>query len=80
MVKMVNKKCQKDTGTCRDLKIELEVEVHRTKESMEHAKLRLKQVELKSKQEIDKLDPSYLHEGRINRYFTLGLVPVTVSE
>ena len=53
MVKMVNKKCQKDTGTCRDLKIELEVEVHRTKESMEHAELRLKQVELKSKQEID---------------------------
>ena len=33
-----------------------------------------------SKHEIDKLDPSYLREGRINRYFTLGLVPVTVSE
>ena len=55
MVKMVSKKCQKDTGTCRDLKMELEVEVHRTKESMEHAELRLKQVELKSKQEIDRL-------------------------
>ena len=41
MVKMVNKKCQKDTGTCRDLKMELEVEVHRTQESMEHAELRL---------------------------------------
>ena len=55
MVKMVNKKCQKETGSCLDLKIELEVELHRTNKSMEHARLRLKQVKLKPKQEIDKL-------------------------
>ena len=55
MMKMVTKKCGKDSGTCGDWKMELEVDLHRTKESVEHAELRLKQVEQQSKQEIDKL-------------------------
>jgi len=55
MMKMVTKKCGKESGTCGDWKMELEVELHRTKESVEHAELRLKQVEQQSKQEIDKL-------------------------
>ena len=54
-MKMVTKKCGKEGGTCGDLKLELEVELHRTKESMEHAELMLKKGDFKSKQEIDKL-------------------------
>ena len=52
---MVSRKCGQETGTCQDLKIELEIELHRTKESIEHAEMRLKQVELESKQQMDKL-------------------------
>merc|ERR1712106_1032796 len=37
LIKMVTKKCGKEAGTCGDLEIELEVELHRTKESVEHA-------------------------------------------
>ena len=54
-MKMVTKKCGKEGATCVDLKLELEVEHHRTKESVEHAELRLKKVEMRSKQDIDKL-------------------------
>ena len=53
--KMTNRKCRKETGTCRDLQMELEIELHRAKDSVEHAEIRLKQVEQESKQEIDKL-------------------------
>jgi len=42
-------------GTCRNIVIDLEVELHRTKEAIEHAEMRLKQVELESKQETDRL-------------------------
>ena len=55
LMKMVTKKCGTESGTCGDLKLELEVELHRTKESMEHAELTVKKADLKSKQEIDKL-------------------------
>ena len=55
LVKMVSNKCGQQTGTCQDLKIELEIELHRTKESIEHAEMRLKQVELESKQKMDQL-------------------------
>ena len=52
---MVRRKCGQETGTCQDLKIELEIELHRTKESIEHAELRLKQVEMGAKQKMDQL-------------------------
>ena len=42
------KYCSK-TGTCGDIKIGLEIEVHQTNESIEQTELKLKQVELDSK-------------------------------
>ena len=55
LVKMITYKCGPETGTCQDLKIELEVELHQTKESIEQAELRLKQVESESKKKEDQL-------------------------
>ena len=85
-MKMVTKKCGTESGTCGDLKLELEVELHRTKESVEHAELRLKKVELKSKQEIDKLQDLkckviFLFDNLpvIINYFKLSLVTTCLS-
>eukprot|EP00092_Neocalanus_flemingeri_P002948 GFUD01003153.1.p1 GENE.GFUD01003153.1~~GFUD01003153.1.p1 ORF type:complete len:587 (+),score=243.74 GFUD01003153.1:263-2023(+) len=55
LVNMVTNKCGPETGTCQELKMELEIELHQTKESIEQGELRLKQVELESKKELDKL-------------------------
>eukprot|EP00092_Neocalanus_flemingeri_P067246 GFUD01082040.1.p1 GENE.GFUD01082040.1~~GFUD01082040.1.p1 ORF type:complete len:219 (-),score=98.54 GFUD01082040.1:86-679(-) len=52
---MVTNKCGPETGTCQELKMELEIELHQTKESIEQGELRLKQVELESKKELDQI-------------------------
>ena len=48
-------KCCSETGTCEDIKIELEIEIHQTNESIDQAELRIKQVEIASKQKLEQL-------------------------
>jgi len=55
LVKMVHYKCGPDSGTCKDLKLELEIENHKTEESIEQMGIRLKQVELESKKKFDQI-------------------------
>ena len=52
---MVHYKCGPDSGTCKDLKLELEIENHKTEESIEQMGIRLKQVELESKKKFDQI-------------------------
>ena len=55
LAKMVTYKCGLETGTCQDLKIGLEIELHQSRESIEQAERRLKQVDLESKLKLDQL-------------------------
>ena len=45
--------CGSETVTCQDLKIELEIELHQTKESIEKTEVRL--MEMESKQKLEQL-------------------------
>jgi hypothetical protein len=47
--------CESETVTCQDIKIELEIELHQTKESFEKDERRLKQIEVESKQQFQQL-------------------------
>ena len=48
-------KCCSETGTCEDIKIELEIEIHQTNESIDQAELRIKQVEIASNKKLGQL-------------------------
>jgi hypothetical protein len=45
LLKMGSTDCESETVTCQDIKIDLEIELHQTKESFEKAEMRLKQVD-----------------------------------
>ena len=45
--------CGSETVTCQDFKIELEIELHQTKESIEKTEVRL--MEMESKQKLEQL-------------------------
>ena len=48
-------KCCSETGTCEDIKIDLEIEIHQTNESIAQAELRIKQVEIASNKKLEQL-------------------------
>ena len=48
-------KCCSETGTCEDINIELEIEIHQTNESIDQAELRIKQVEIASNKKLEQL-------------------------
>ena len=48
-------KCCSETGTCEDIKIELEIEIHQTNESIDQAELSIKQVEIASNKKLEQL-------------------------
>ena len=52
---MDTSKCGSETVTCKDSKIEVEIELHRTKEAIAQAELRLKQVDLDAKRKADQM-------------------------
>jgi hypothetical protein len=54
-VEMGTNNCESENATCEDIKIELEIERHQTKEAMEKTKVKLKRVEIESKQKVEQL-------------------------
>ena len=54
-MEMGTNNCESENVTCEDIKIELEIELHQRKESFEKAEIRLKQVEVESKQQFQQL-------------------------
>jgi hypothetical protein len=54
-VKMGTNVCESESVTCEDIKIELEIELHQTKEAIEKTEVRLKKVEIESKQKLEQL-------------------------
>jgi hypothetical protein len=54
-VKMGSNNCESENVTCQDIKIELEIELHQTKEAIEKTEVRLRRVEIESKQKLEKL-------------------------
>ena len=52
---MASNNCESETVTCQDIKIELEIELHQTKESTEKTEVRLKKVKIESNQKLEQL-------------------------
>ena len=47
--------CCSETIPCQDIKIGLEIEIHQTNESIDQTELKLKEVELESKNKLEQL-------------------------
>ena len=54
-MKMGTIDCGSETVTCQDIKMELKIELHQTKESIGKTEVRLKKVEMESKQKLEQL-------------------------
>ena len=48
--------CVEGSESCDDIKKQMEVEVHQTKQAIERTEARLRQVEIVSKQTLDKVE------------------------
>ena len=48
--------CEPGSETCKNINTELEIEVHKTKESIERTESKLKQIEAESKQKVDQVE------------------------
>ena len=48
--------CVEGSESCDDIKKQMEVKLHQTKQAIERTEARLKQVEIESKQTLDKVE------------------------
>ena len=53
---MVLYKCGTENGTCQQLKMYLEVEVHQTGGAIEKTEMRIKQIEMETKKKVDQIE------------------------